>query len=817
MRFTAAFTTAVAVLVVSLTAAMASAQRQSDDGVWTLLEGLPAAAERQEPWIRPVFFQPLSMDRELARQILADAPMEFTQKGFEEPLLIQLPDPDGNLQWFELVESPMMEPELAAKFPEIKTYAGRGVDDPAATVRLNLSHAGFHAQVLTPGGAWLIDPYTRNDTVVHTSYWRSDYAMGADHAWTCFGPIEVEPRIQLRSKDDRVATGATLRQYRVAVATTGEYTAFHGGTVPAGLAAVVTAMNRVNGLYERDVAVRMNLIANNNLIIYTNAATDPYTNNNGGTMLNQNINNLSATIGNANFDIGHVFSTGGGGVAFLGVVCTSSKAGGVTGQPAPTGDVFWVDYVAHEMGHQFGANHTFNSSCGGNRSASSAFEPGSGSTILAYAGVCGTNNIQFVSDDHFHSRSIEAIAAFISSGSGSACSANSATGNAIPVVDAGPNYTIPHNTPFELTAVASDADPGDVLTYCWEQRDLGAAQNAPFTDNGTSPFIRSFPALVSPTRTIPRPLNLVNNTFAVGETLPQTNRIVNFMVTVRDNRAGAGATNSDTMQVTSTTSAGPFIVTSPNTAVSWSGQQTVTWNVANTNAAPVNCANVKIELSTDGGFTYPHLLASSVPNTGSALVTLPAISTSQARIKVSGVGNIFFDISNANFTVTPPPAPSAFSLAGPANGASDVELEPMLSWTASSNADSYTVEIDTDAGFSMPFVYSTVVAAPGLSTAVPPGTLDFDTQYYWRVRAMNGSGNTTASPNPASFTTEADPFCPGDANGDNVVDFNDITSVLANWLSDYTPGTGPGDANGDGLVDFNDITTILANWLSNCP
>ena len=217
------------------------------------------------------------------------------------------------------------------------------------------------------------------------------------------------------------------------------------------------------------------------------------------------------------------------------------------------------------------------------------------------------------------------------------------------------DYTIPKQTPFQLTATGSDPD-GDAITYCWEERDLGAAQSASggiIADNGTSPFIRPWTPTTSPSRIVPRLSNLLANTFAFGEQLPNTNRTVHFRCTARDNRAGNGGVNFDDMNITVTTAAGPFQVTSPNTAVSWSGVQTVTWDVASTTAAPVSCANVRILLSTDGGNTWPTELLASTPNDGSEAVALPNITTTTARIRVEAVGNIFFDISNVNFSVTP--------------------------------------------------------------------------------------------------------------------------------------------------------------------
>jgi len=443
------------------------------------------------------------------------------------------------------------------------------------------------------------------------------------------------------------------------VAATGEYTAFHGGTVADGQAAIVTAINRVNGIYENDLSVRMVLVGNNSSLVYTNGATDPYTNGNGGAMLGENQSNVDLVIGNANYDIGHVFSTGGGGVAGLGVVgITGLKARGVTGQAAPIGDPFYVDYVAHEMGHQFGGSHTFNGDsgncAGGNRSGAHAYEPGSGTTIQAYAGICGNDNLQLNSDPFFHSESIEQIRDTITSGPGNTAATITNTGNAIPTVNAGANFVIPAGTPFELTAIGNDADGGDVLTYSWEQRDLGPQQDVNAGDNGSSPLFRAWTPTEDDSRVFPRMTDLLNNTTVIGETLPTTNRTMNFRAVVRDNSAlDGGGVNTDDMTVQVIAGAA-FQVTSQNVATTWTGGtiQTISWNVAGTNTGAVNTPNVDILFAADG-INYDTVLATAVPNDGSQTIVAPGIATTTGRFKVRGSGNIFFDINNVDIEVLP--------------------------------------------------------------------------------------------------------------------------------------------------------------------
>ncbi|MDP2362539.1 MAG: M12 family metallo-peptidase, partial [Ignavibacteria bacterium] len=496
-----------------------------------------------ERYIIPDDYRTLKLNLSKANAILEAAPMEFTFAVNEGASVIELPIPDGTFQKFKFWESPTMAPELQFQYPEIRTYTGQGIDDPYATLKFDMTPHGFHAQILSPNGRVFIDPYSKGDIQHYISYYTKDFhKRNAEFECQLFSDDDLIGDRNYSSDELLTPSGPQLRTYRLAVAATGEYTVFHGGTVPLGLAAVVTSVNRVNGVYEKEVAVRMVLVANNNLIIYTNAATDPYSNTNGSAMLTQNINTLNSVIGSSNYDIGHVFSTGGGGVAYLGSVCTTNKAGGVTGSSSPIGDPFDIDYVAHEMGHQFGGNHTFNGnsgSCSGNRNSSTAFEPGSGSTIMAYAGICGTDNLQSNSDAYFHTISFDEIITFTNSGSGNSCAVNTATGNNAPIiiVPSGGFY-IPKSTPFLLTGSATDPN-GDAMTYCWEEYDLGPA-GAPGTPSGDAPIFRSWNPSTSSTRIFPRLSDLLNNTSVIGELLPSYARNLKFRLTVRDNRAGGG-------------------------------------------------------------------------------------------------------------------------------------------------------------------------------------------------------------------------------------------------------------------------------------
>ncbi|WP_179021391.1 zinc-dependent metalloprotease [Winogradskyella forsetii] len=575
--------------------------------------------------------------------------------------IISFPNADGKLNRFKIFESSIMEPELQAQFPDMRTYAGQGIDNPTEIVRFSITPKGFHAMFLgTSNGTQFIDPFTEQGNI-YTVYAKKNLeARNFDFECSVIDDSLLDRTYEEASNMARNANDGMLRNYRLAVACTGEYATFHGGTVTGAMAAITTTINRVNSIFQRDLSIKLTLVANNDILIYTNAATDPFTNDEEALLIDESQSEINASIGSANYDIGHTFSTGAGGLAGLGVTCNNSnKAKGVTGISQPIGDAFDIDFVAHELGHQFGAPHTFNGtvgSCSGaNRSAGNAYEPGSGSTIMAYAGICGSDNVQIGSDAYFHQNSLNRIWNHVLS-TGSCPVNRTSTGNTEPVADAGLNYIIPQGTPYKLDGSgSSDVDGLASLTYTWEQYDLGPA-GVPTETTGTGPLVRSFEGTSNPIRYVPRLIDLVANggMSTTWEKLATVNRSINFQLTVRDNDPIGGQTDSDQMTATVTNSAGPFTVTSQNVSgVSWDvgSTQTITWDVAGTTANGVNEANVNILLSTNGGVTFDTVLVSNTPNDGSQNITAPNVASSNCRIMVEAANGIFFNVNSSKFTV----------------------------------------------------------------------------------------------------------------------------------------------------------------------
>ncbi|RZJ28670.1 MAG: hypothetical protein EOO48_09310, partial [Flavobacterium sp.] len=416
----------------------------------------------------PEEFKMFKLSAQMLRDVLANAPQRFGSH--TTGVIISLPNADGAIERFEMFEASNFEPALQAQFPEIRSYVGRGVDDKKALLRMSVDPSGIQAMVFrTDKRNEFMEPYSQDGSVY--AVYNSSRNKGQLPFVCSTDDVAMANSLQRQMPTDRLSNSGELLTFRLALSCNAEYTTYFGGTVAGALAAMNATMTRVNGVFEKDLAIHMNIIANDNLVIYTNASTDPYTSMaNWNAQLQTALNNA---IGNANYDIGHMFgSTGGGGNAgCIGCVCvTNQKGRGIT-SPAdgiPMGDNFDIDYVAHEMGHQFGGNHTFSNDVEG---SGVNVEPGSGSTIMGYAGITA-QDIQAHSDDYFVYASIKQIQDNMV---GKTCPVRTTLNNVAPVMNAGIDYIIPKSTPFILTGSGTDAN-GDALTFCWEQNDTATTQ-----------------------------------------------------------------------------------------------------------------------------------------------------------------------------------------------------------------------------------------------------------------------------------------------------------------------------------------------------
>ena len=648
--------------------------------------------------------------------------------------VISLPNADGQLELFEVNEASNFDSELQSKFPEIRAFSGKGLTDRYATLKLSISPQGIQTMVFRAGKEnEFIEAYSQDHTVyaVFKSQ-RNNKNIG----WTC-STLEEKSLMKSTSKSvinsNKVQSSAgKLITMRLALSCNAEYANYFGAYSKTQEGFVMTAFNhtlaRCNGVYEKDLGVHMNLVASTTNVIYYDPLTDPYsTLTNWNTelqkALNTTLTGVKTTLAanNAAYDIGHMFgSTGGGGDAgCIGCICVNgvnagtgaTKGRGITSPSngIPSGDSFDIDYVVHEMGHQMGANHTFSND---NEGTGVNKEVGSGITIMGYAGITN-EDVTDHSIDFYHEASIEQIQNNLA---GKSCIVTTnLVDNATPVVQPVSDYTIPYSTPFVLTGVATDANTADALTYSWEQNDdggtnIGASSSASETKI-IGPNFLSWRPTASPSRYFPKIESVIANsniTSEVGgspemlsEALSSVARVLNFRLTVRDNapyKATApvkvGQTSYTDMKVNVTAAAGPFLVNTPNTAVSWavSSNQTVTWTVAGTTANGINATYVDIFLSTDGGYTYPIQLASKVPNNGSAMITVPNNPGATNRIMVKGYKHVFFDISNVDFSITAPS--SSFAIAY--NGLAEQQNKQ----TCLGGTVSYSIPYTTYGGFT---------------------------------------------------------------------------------------------------------------------
>ena len=693
MRLRLAVCLGYALFTVSVSAAPGD---RSPDGVWIEVDRA-ALGEVRQPL--PTEFRAYRVNLDALKKILAAAPREG--RGGEGARVF-VPLPDGSFTLVAIEESPVMGANLAAQYPGIDTFTFDGVDDTRISGRMTLAGDSFQAILRPPDDFARISPLITPAGTFHLSFLNRNRTDGADNFRFNHDhprephhedpPVPAIAAATLGKTANGVVVqgggdsggsfgiqglqaGGTLRVFRMAASTTGEYYQAMAG--PNGVvdvvAAIVAEVNNANLGFETEFAVRMQL---DWAVLYDDPATDPFSTINPPgvtvcTTRDENVAAISDVLDPSNYDIGFAFSQGGGNGCAWYVVCLNDKERGAGLFNTSLTPGSSTGLILHEMAHQLGARHTFSSntgSCGnpGEFNQPSAFEPGSGSTISSYLGGCSPNNVDTSlvgAGFYFHAHTFEEVISNITSGGGT-CGASMATGNTPPTVDAGSDYTIPKGTPFELTGSGTDPD-GDGLLFTWEQYDVASGPRNINTDPGDGPLFRSVPPTANgDVRTFPNMTDILSNTIRNGEFLPVTDRTMSFRLTARDNRAGGGGISSDDAVLT--VSGDPFFITSPNggEVIGAGCPIPTTWTVGGGNVANL----VSLDLSDDGGNSFDPLLVTA--NDGSASPIAACVATGQARLKASGVGNVFFDVSNNNFNiVSTPPVASIAAMGGAVDNA----------------------------------------------------------------------------------------------------------------------------------------------------
>ncbi len=585
-----------------------------------------------------------------------------TSTNSKDSNIVYFPDAAGQIVGFKVDEAPVFAPELGAKYPQIKSYKGVAVNNPNKKIRFSVSQNGIQTMLVDNNNTEVTFMQKAADNASYMLYTRNPFDV-VDNDFIC----ETKESIlsAKSSSPTALVTSQVLKKYRVAISATGEYTQFHGGTVVNALAAINATLTRINMVFETDLAITLELVANTDLVIYTNAAIDPYEGN-----LNADVQStLSTVIGEVNYDIGHLFhrANNTGDAGFIASICVDNQKGSAFSSALiPQGDLYDIDFVAHEMGHQLGANHTWSFASEGTLVQ---VEPGSGTTIMGYAGITGVNNVATNGQDYFHHISIQQISEYLATTN---CAVEIPLVNTPPVIAPLSNYTIPKGTAFVLSGVASDTDVNDVLSYTWEQIDDGIVTNTTFGPNNPSGAnFRSQLPTTDPSRYFPQLSRVIQGSLtqsnptinSAWETVSNVEREMNFAVTVRDNSAEAGQVVAAKVKINVVNNLGTFAVTSQNSNVSYEAGsiQEVLWNVAGTNKEPINAQQVDIFLSTDGGATFPFLVADNVRNDGAHEVLIPNQLSNQARWMVKASDNIFFAVNSSNFTITSRPIVLNFS------------------------------------------------------------------------------------------------------------------------------------------------------------
>ena len=603
-----------------------------------------------------IFFQ---LDEEtLKNRLKSVQDKSFSNSSIE----ITVPNAKGLLEKFSIRENSNFEPELQAKYPDIRSYSGTGITDVNAVLNFSMSPLGIQTMITRKGNQMEFIEKSLEDKDLYVVF-DSKNKLKERLPFNCTTEQSAGSTKKMNSQNAKiVSSDKKFRTLRLALSCTGEYAAYHGGTVNAALAAMNATMTRVNGIFNRDLALKLLIIANNNLVVFTNAASDPYSNSDigvgdedtEGTWGSELQTTLTNTIGSANYDIGHLFgaSGGGGNAGCIGCVCDAAKGSAYTSPSnnIPAGDTFDIDFVAHEMGHQLGANHTFSYDIEG---TGASVEPGSGSTIMGYAGITTDYDVEQHSDDYFSFISISQIQENLATKS---CAVTTNISTASPTVNAGADYTIPKGTAFVLKGTGSSSA---TVTYAWEENDSATSASGDLSvalsTKTNGPLFRSFPPVSNPIRYMPSFENvLAGRLTSKWESVATVARTLHFVLTARDNAAESLAqTISDEMVVNVNAAAGPFEITSQNIEnLSWfqNTNQTITWSVNGVNNLP-GSSKVNIKLSTDNGVTFPVVLASAVANDGSETITVPDVSSQFCRILIEPTDNIFYAVNSKTFAI----------------------------------------------------------------------------------------------------------------------------------------------------------------------